>query len=70
MIASVTLLSDWICGGQMSLDDLFELIYDHILTYQSNLFDILNMGVISGMATMAMAIPTISFGHRSGHFWP
>ena len=28
------------------------------------------MGVISGMATMAMAIPTISFGHRSGHFWP
>ena len=28
------------------------------------------MDVISGMATMAMAIPTISFGHRSGHFWP
>ena len=26
--------------------------------------------VIYGMATMAMAIPTISFGHRSGHFWP
>ena len=28
------------------------------------------MDVISSMATMAMAIPTISFGHRSGHFWP
>ena len=27
------------------------------------------MDVISGMATMAMAIPTISFGHRYGHFW-
>ena len=26
------------------------------------------MDVISGMATMAMAIPTISFGHRSSHF--
>ena len=29
-----------------------------------------NMDVISGMATMAMAIPTILFGHGSGHFWP
>ena len=29
-----------------------------------------NGHVISGMATMAMAIPIISFGHRSGHFWP
>ena len=28
------------------------------------------MYVISGMATMAMAMPTISFGHRSGYSWP
>ena len=28
------------------------------------------MDVISSMATMAMAIPTITFGHRYGHFWP
>ena len=26
------------------------------------------MDVKSGMATMAMAMPTISFGHGSGHF--
>ena len=29
-----------------------------------------DMDVKSGMATMAMAMPTISFGHRSGHKWP
>ena len=28
------------------------------------------MDVISGMATMAMAISTISFGHRSGYRLP
>ena len=28
------------------------------------------MDIISGMATMALAILTISFCHRSGHFWP
>ena len=46
-IASVTLLSDWICGGQWSLDDHFELFYVHVLTYLSNIINILNQKITS-----------------------
>ena len=30
----------------------------------------LSMDIKSSMATMAMAMPTILFGHITGHFWP
>ena len=45
---------------------LFLFIRTYVVNFMNDIF--CSMDVKSSMATMAMAMPAILFGHRTGHF--